>query len=94
MNRIEAKLELVPNQALEVIVKEEAKKLVESSLVNQLWFVDTNMLVQLTCISKRSLEADILSHPYMRAIELRKNRKRYYPAAKALEAITEIMQQW
>lgn len=81
-------------QVDENLVKEEVKKQVESSLVNQLWFIDTNKLVELTCMGKRSLETDILNHPYMRAIEIRKNRKRYYPAAKALEVITEIMQQW
>lgn len=72
-------------------VKQHIEKQLNDCIQSQLWFVDVKRMSVLTCIGVRSLEEAYLSDPRMKAIELRKGRKRYYPATKAFEVLTEIM---
>ncbi|MFY2307215.1 hypothetical protein ACOSZE_07110 [Lysinibacillus fusiformis] len=59
-----------------------------------LWFVDIDKMVQLTCMSKRWLEDEVVSDVRMRAIEIRKNRKRWWPYRQAFAIIEEITSEW
>ncbi len=59
-----------------------------------LWFVDIDKMVQLTCMSKRWLEDEVVSDVRMRAIEIRKNRKRWWPYRQAFTIIEEITSEW
>lgn len=45
-------------------------------------------------MSKRYLEDEVISDVRMKAIEIRKNRKRWWPAEKAFEVIMEITSEW
>lgn len=66
----------------------------DAAIQKSLWWVDVNRLVELTSMSKRMLEQEILSDYRMRAIEIRKSQKRYYEAARAFEVIKEIVDSW
>lgn len=76
------------------VIKEYVHRKIDKEIRETLWFVDVDKLCQLTCMSKRYLEQEILSDPRMRAIERRKDRKRWYPARKAEEVIDEITFNW
>lgn len=67
---------------------------IDQEIRETLWFVDVDKLCQLTCMSKRYLEQEILSDVRMRAIERRKERKRWYPAKQAEAIIDEITFNW
>ncbi|WGT41447.1 hypothetical protein QH639_11885 [Lysinibacillus sp. 1 U-2021] len=86
-----AKLEVVVDEQL---VKDEVKKQVSSIVFNQLWFVDLEKIAELSSMSKRYLEDEVISDVRMKAIEIRKNRKRWWPAEKAFEVIMEITSEW
>lgn len=87
--KVGLELELNP-QGLEKYINKRLDECIQA----QLWFVDVDKIVQLTSMSKRFLEDEVLSDVRMRAIERRKARKRYYSAAQAFEVITEIMDEW
>lgn len=86
-----AKLEVVVDEQL---IKDEVKKQVSSIVFNQLWFVDLEKIAELSSMSKRYLEDEVISDVRMKAIEIRKNRKRWWPAEKAFEVIMEITSEW
>ena len=75
-------------------IKEYIHKKLDEEIKEALWLVDVDRLCQLTCMSKRYLEDEILSDVRMRAIERRKGRKRWYQAHKALKVIDEITSEW
>ena len=75
-------------------IQKHVEKRLDEAIAAQLWFVDVDKLSQLTCMSRRFLEDEVLSDVRMRAIERRKARKRFYSAAQALQVITEIMDEW
>lgn len=75
-------------------IKDYIHNKLDEEVRETLWFVDVDKLCQLTCMSKRYLEDEILSDVRMRAIERRKERKRWYPAKQALAVIEEITYNW
>lgn len=75
-------------------IQQHIEKQLDESIQAQLWLVSVERLAQLTDMSKRWLEAEILNDPRMRAIERKKNRKRWYLAQQAFEVITEITSEW
>ncbi len=75
-------------------IQEHIEKQLNEAIQAQLWLVSVERLVQLTDMSKRWLEDEILCDPRMRAIERKKNRKRWYLAQQAFEVITEITSEW
>lgn len=75
-------------------IQQYIEKQLDESIQAQLWLVSVERLAQLTDMSKRWLEAEILNDPRMRAIERKKNRKRWYLAQQAFEVITEITSEW
>lgn len=75
-------------------IQQHIEKQLDESIQAQLWLVSVERLAQLTDMSKRWLEEEILNDPRMRAIERKKNRKRWYLAQQAFEVITEITSEW
>lgn len=75
-------------------IQQHIEKQLDESIQAQLWLISVERLAQLTDMSKRWLEAEILNDPRMRAIERKKNRKRWYLAQQAFEVITEITSEW
>lgn len=75
-------------------IQQHIEKKLDETILTQLWLVDVERLVQLTSMSRRWLEDEILCDPRMRLIERRKNRKRWWPAELALQVITEITNEW
>lgn len=75
-------------------IQQHIEKQLDESIQAQLWLVSVERLAQLTDMSKRWLEDEILNDPRMRAIERKKNRKRWYLAQQAFEVITEITSEW
>lgn len=78
----------------EELVKEEIKRQVDTAIISQLWLVDLEKIAELTCMSKRFLEDEIINDPRMRVIEIRKTRKRWWVAKQAFEVIREITNEW
>ncbi|NBJ71014.1 MULTISPECIES: hypothetical protein [Clostridia] len=84
---------------VQVNINEKAvKEFIESKLqeqINQrLLLVDINKLAELTCMSVRYLEKEILSDPRIKVHERRKNRKRWWIAEPTFKAIEEIVSEW
>lgn len=75
-------------------IQQHIEKQLDESIQAQLWLVSVERLAQLTDMSKRWLEDEILNDPRMRAIERKKNRKRWYLAQQAFDVITEITSEW
>lgn len=70
------------------------EKQIQDAIRAKLWLVDLEKISELTCMSKRWLEDEIISDPRMKVIEIKKNRKRWWPAKQAFEVISEITGQW
>jgi len=90
-NMLETKVEL---QLDKQAIQQHIEKQLDNAIQSQLWFVSVERLAQLTDMSKRWLEDEILCDPRMRAIERKKNRKRWYLAQQAFEVINEITSDW
>ncbi|MFJ7953964.1 hypothetical protein ACIQZG_20905 [Lysinibacillus sp. NPDC096418] len=88
---LETKIEL---QLDKRSIQQHIEKQLDEAIQSQLWLVSVERLVQLTDMSKRWLEDEILCDPRMRAIERKKNRKRWYLAQQAFEVINEITAEW
>ncbi|MEC2868901.1 hypothetical protein ACIQHV_19035 [Bacillus bombysepticus] len=78
----------------EKAIKKYIEQQIDQQLHETLLMVDIERLVVMTSMSKRFLEDEILSDPRMRLIERRRNRKRWWFYRKALEVITEIVDEW
>lgn len=88
---IASKIEI---QIDEKAIQEKFEQKIEDTLAAQIWFCDVERLSLLTGMSKRFLEENILNHPYMKSIERKKSRKRFYKASDALNVIDEITREW
>lgn len=75
-------------------IQRHIEKQLDDAIQSQLWLVSVDKLAQLTDMSKRWLEDEILNDPRMKAIERKKNRKRWYLAQQAFEVISEITSEW
>lgn len=80
----------IDQKAIQEFVQQELQKQVHQ----QLLLVDINRLSDLTSMSVRYLEDDILSDPRVRIHERRKNRKRWWVAKPTFEAILDIVDGW
>lgn len=56
--------------------------------------VDINKLSEITCMSVRYLEGEILSDPRIRIHERRKSRKRWWLYEPVIEAIKDVIDEW
>ncbi|KUF32863.1 hypothetical protein [Lysinibacillus sp. F5] len=59
-----------------------------------LWLIDLEKMAELTTMSRRFLESEVVCDVRMRAIEIKKNRKRWWPYRQAFEIINEITNEW
>lgn len=88
---LETKIEL---QLDKRAIQHHIEKQLNEAIQAQLWMVDVNKLTELTCISKRYLEQEILSDVRFKAIERKKNSKRWYMAREAFAVLDEITGEW
>ncbi|EON73833.1 hypothetical protein [Lysinibacillus sphaericus] len=75
-------------------IRQYIEKRLDEEIRNTLWLIDLDKMTELTCMSKRWLEDVIVCDMRMRAIEMKKSRKRWWPYRQAFEVITEIMSEW
>lgn len=75
-------------------IRQYIEKRLEEEIQQTLWLVDLEKIAELTCMSKRWLEDEIVCDVRMRAIEIKKNRKRWWPARQAFEVINIITSEW
>lgn len=89
---------MVPTE-VQVSIDEKALQEYIQQKVNEhtreaMLLIDIEKLAEITSMSRRFLEDEILSDPRMRVIERRKSRKRWWFYKEALEAIKEIVDEW
>ena len=87
---------MIPNASIEVQIDQAAirhyiNQKIDEEVQQLIWFVDVKRLAELTSMSERFLEEEFLSDPRMKVIEMKKSRKRWYPAKVAQEVILEII---
>lgn len=75
-------------------VKDFIEEKLQKQINQQLLLVDVNKLSELTCMSVRYLEDEILCDPRVRIHERRKNRKRWWLAQPTFKAIDDITSEW
>lgn len=80
----------VDQQAIARIIEEQISKQVHQ----QLLLMDINKIAELTSMSVRYLEDEILCDPRVRMYERKKQRKRWWLAQPTLKAIEEIVSSW
>ncbi|WP_374966262.1 hypothetical protein [Lysinibacillus sp. RS5] len=75
-------------------IRQYIEKQLNEEIREVLWLIDLDKMADLTCMSKRWLEDVILCDVRMRTIEVKKNRKRWWPYKQAFEVIKEITSEW
>ena len=75
-------------------IRQYIEKRIDEEVQEVLWFIDLQKMADLTCMSPRQLEDNIVCDARMRAIEVKKRRKRYWPYRAAFEIVNEITQEW
>lgn len=89
---------MIPAQVNVEIDQEQVKQIIERELQKQihqnLLFVDINKLAEITCMSIRYLEDEILCDPRVRIHERRKSRKRWWLYEPTIKAIIDITDEW
>ncbi|MEQ6050177.1 hypothetical protein U2I53_14100 [Lysinibacillus capsici] len=75
-------------------VRQYIEKRLDEEIRETLWLIDLDKMAALTCMSKRWLEDVITCDTRMRSIEIKKNRKRWWPYRQAFEFINEITSEW
>lgn len=75
-------------------IRDFIEKELQKQINQQLLLVDVNKLAELTCMSVRYLEDEILTDPRVRIHERRKNRKRWWLAEPTFKAIDTITAEW
>lgn len=80
----------IDKKAVKEFIEQELSKQVRQQLI----LADINKLSELTCMSTRYLEEEILHDPRVRVHERRKNRKRWWLAQPTFQAIVDIVSEW
>lgn len=75
-------------------IRQYIEKRLDEEIRVTLWLIDLDKMAALTCMSKRWLEDVITCDVRMRSIEIKKNRKRWWPYRQAFEIINEITSEW
>ncbi|MDO6448123.1 hypothetical protein [Oceanobacillus profundus] len=76
------------------LIKEYIEQELSKQIKQQLLLVDINKLAEITCMSVRYLEDEILHDPRVKLHERRKNRKRWWLYDPTVEAIKNIINEW
>ncbi|WP_040981021.1 hypothetical protein [Oceanobacillus jeddahense] len=90
---------MIPTTELNISINEqELREYIDNELSKQihqqLVLADINKLSELTCMSVKYLEDELLHDPRIRVHEVRKNRKRWWVAQPTFKAIVEIVSEW
>lgn len=90
---------MLPTAELKVSIDEKSvrefiERELQKQLNQQLLLADINKLSEVTCMSVRYLESEILCDPRVRIHERKKNRKRWWLAQPTFKAIDEITAEW
>lgn len=90
---------MIPTGEVTISINEkELKDYIEQELSKQihqqLILADINKLSEVTCMSVRYLEDEILHDPRVRLHEVRKSRKRWWIAQPTFKAIIDIVSDW
>ncbi len=80
----------VDEQQVREFIEQELKKQIHQNLL----LVDINKLSEITCMSIRYLDDEILSDPRVKIHERRKNRKRWWIYEPTIKAIISILDGW
>lgn len=75
-------------------IRQYIEKRLDEEVREVLWLVDLNKMAELMSMSPRFLENEVLCDVRMRAIEIKKSRKRWWPARQAFEVISAITNEW
>ncbi|WP_368652400.1 hypothetical protein AB4Y30_11615 [Ornithinibacillus sp. 4-3] len=75
-------------------IRDHIEKELNKQIHQQLILVDINKLSEVTCMSDRYLEEEILHDPRVRMHEIRKVRKRWWIAQPTFKAIVDIVSEW
>lgn len=75
-------------------IKQYIKEQLDQQVKAELLFVDINKLSEITSLSKRYLEEEVLHDPRMKLAERRKNRKRLWVYSEARESLQQIAEEW
>lgn len=89
---------MIPAQVNIDIDQKQVREYIESELqkqINQqLLLVDVNKLSEITCMSIRYLEDEILADPRVKIHERKNKRKRWWFYEPTIEAIKNIVNEW
>lgn len=90
---------MIPTAEVKVNIDEQAireyiQQQLDKKINQQLLLVDINKLAELTCMSTRYLEDEIVRDPRVKIHERRKNRKRWWIYEPTMKAILEIINEW
>lgn len=88
-NQLSVSIEVNPEE-IKAIVERQVQELTMQHLL----YIDVNKILELTCMSRKFAEDYILSHPKMKVIERRRDRKKYYPYREFKEILDEIVNSW
>ncbi|PCD83154.1 hypothetical protein CNQ87_01840 [Lysinibacillus fusiformis] len=75
-------------------IRQYIEKRLDEEVREILWLIDLNKMAELMNMSPRFLESEVVCDVRMRAIEIKKNRKRWWPYRQAFEIINEITSEW
>lgn len=76
-------------------LREYINQRIDENMRQHFLIIDINKMAELTCMSKSTLENDILHDPRIRIYERRKEKgKRYWLYEPAMEAIKSIIDEW
>ncbi len=75
-------------------VQKYIEKQIQEQVHHQQLLIDINKLSEITCMSIRYLEDEILTDPRVKMHERRKNRKRWWFYEPTIKAITNILDEW
>ncbi len=89
---------MIPAEINVAIDQKQVQKFIEEQLkkqINQqLLLVDINKLAEITCMSARYMEDEILCDPRVKIHERKRNRKRWWLYEPTIEAIKNIIDEW
>ncbi|NEU29959.1 hypothetical protein GN156_04100 [bacterium LRH843] len=78
----------------EQAIRDYIQKELDKQILHNLLLIDINKLAEITSMSPRYLEDELLCDPRIRIHERRKNRKRWWIYKPTIEAIIEILDEW
>lgn len=78
----------------ETAIRDYIQKQLDQQIHESLLLIDLKKMAEITSMSPRYLEEQILSDPRMRLIERRKERKRWWLYQEAVIVIKSILDEW